>query len=101
MKLKIRRKISAMTTSSICEVSTFQTIKKLINATPINSIIERHLLVAKCRHASQCTIDNYRNMLTACGYLKIHSRGKYTVLQHINSDLTVSQLRYTYENLYR
>ena len=40
---------------------------------------------------SQATIDSYRAYLTAAGYVRVLSRGKYKVVKKISGRLTVSQ----------
>ena len=67
----------------------FDEIKKLINS---KQIITRQDLINKKAYFSPNTIDMYRIALTAAGFLKTISRGKYKVKYKIPAYMNTSIL---------
>lgn len=45
---------------------------------------------------SESTVDNYRRMLTACGYLESDGKGKYYKIKPIPETMTTSKLNLKY-----
>lgn len=60
---------------------------EIINSKNIGDLISRKDILT-CP-----SVDNYRNMLTICGYLEFtNKRGVYKILKHVPTDLSSNKL---------
>ena len=79
----------------------WEVIKECINKHSYGDDITRQELLIYCFDMicrfSSATIDNYRRMLSVCGYISIgNGDGKYKFLKPIPKDLTLSELKNIY-----
>ena len=64
-------------------MSLWEQIIEYINLNDIDSIITRKDLMLNYKQNNENTIDNYRRILTVCGFIKVIKRGQYKLVSKI------------------
>lgn len=73
----------------------WNTLVEYINKQSIGEVILRGELISATNNnvSYNTSVDNQRNWLTKCGYLKRIKDGKYKVMKHIELHLTSNEMK--------